>query len=297
MNKFEELEAFVAVVEQHSFSNAGEKLGVAKSVLSRRVSNLEKRLGVQLMQRTTRKLSLTHTGQHFYQRAVIILADLNEAEDIVSDAQSDLAGKIKLATPMGLGINRLAKPLAAFMEQHPQIEIAIDLNDRQIDLIKEGFDVTVRIGELQDSSLIARKLASLKFAICASPNYLKKHGEPTHPTELSSHEVLIYSNVAAAQVWAFNENGKRILPRVKSRMSANNGDFLAQLACDGLGITSAPLFHLQAYIDRGELVPILTQFPKPEVGVYAVYPPGRMVPRRVKVFSDYLFEWFQLNKC
>lgn len=297
MNKFEELEAFVAVVDQHSFSNAGEKLGVAKSVLSRRVSDLEKRLGVQLMQRTTRKLSLTHTGQHFYQRAVTILADLNEAEDIVSDAQSDLAGKIKLAAPLGFGINQLSKPIAEFMEQHPQIEIAIDLNDRRINLIEEGFDLTVRIGDLQDSSLIARKLTSLQFAICASPDYLRKHGEPTLPSELSGREVLIYSNVAAGQQWTFNENGKRILPRVKSRVSANNGDFLAKLACAGLGITAAPLFHLQAYIDRGELVPILTQFPKPEVGIYAVYPPGRMVPRRVKVFGDYLFEWFQGNNC
>ncbi len=296
MNKFEELEAFVAVVDQRSFSKAGDKLGVAKSALSRRVSDLEKRLGVQLMQRTTRKLSLTDTGQHFYQRAVTLLADLAEAEEIVSDAQYDLSGKIKLAVPMGLGISQLSKPIAEFMLQHPKIEIAIDLNDRQINLVEEGFDLTVRVGDLQDSSLIARKLASLQFAVCASPDYLAKHGEPLHPSELSAHEVLIYSNTSTNMQWTFTDQGKRLLPRVKSRMSANNGDLLAKLATHHLGITSGPLFHLQAYIDRGELIPILTRYPKPETGIYAVYPPGRMVPRRVKVLSDYLFDWFRANE-
>jgi DNA-binding transcriptional LysR family regulator len=293
MNKFEELESFVAVVDYQSFSAAADKLGVAKSMLSRRVRDLEKRLGVQLMRRTTRTLSLTDTGRHFYQRSVSLLTDLSDAEQMVSDSQCSLSGKIKLAAGIGIGIGQLSKPIAEFMLQHPEIEISIDLNDRQIDLISEGFDLAVRIGHLQDSSLIARKLANVHFAICASPGYLDKYGEPQHPSELSEHQVMVYSNVQVGQQWFYQENGKRLTPRVKHRLSANNGELLAKVACHGLAITSGPLFYLQGYIDRGELIPILTDYSAPETGMYVVYPPGRIVSRRVKMLSDSLLEYFR----
>ncbi|MCH8177265.1 MAG: LysR family transcriptional regulator [Proteobacteria bacterium] len=293
MNKFEQLESFVAVVDNHSFSAAGEKMGVAKSVLSRRISELEKRLGVQLLQRTTRKLSLTDSGRHFYQRSVGLLSDLSEAEQMVADAQGNLSGKIKLAAPLGLGIEHLSKPITEFMNRHPEIEIDINLNDRHIDLIEEGFDLAVRIGHLQDSSLIARKLASVHFAVCASPEYLEKHGEPGHPSELSAHQVLVYTNAPIGSQWGFQENGKRVTPRVKYRLSANNGELLAKVASLGLAITAGPLFYLQGYIERGELVPILRQFKQSEIGMYAVYPPGRLVSSRVKMLSDYLRAHFQ----
>ena len=292
MNKFEELEAFVAVVDQHSFSAASERSGVAKSVLSRRVSELEKRLGVQLMQRTTRKLSLTDAGQHFYQRAINLLSDLSDAEQMVSDSQCDLSGRIKLAAPLGMGIGHLATPIAAFMAEHSNLEVVIELNDRQIDLVEEGFDMAIRIGDLQDSSLIARKLSDVNMAICASPDYLRKKGEPLHPAELPSHEVLVYSNITPSRQWSFTYRGQRVSPRVKYRISANNGELLAKMAADGLGITAGPLFYLQSYIDRGELVPVLGECSRPAVGMYAIYPPGRLVSRRVKMLSDYLFEYF-----
>ena len=293
MNKFEELEAFVSVVDSHSFSTAADKLGVAKSSLSKRVSELEKRLGVQLMQRTTRKLSLTDSGKHFYQRALNLLADLSEAEQIVSDAQSGLIGKIKLTAPLGLGVGRLSVPIADFMQLHPRIEIDLDLNDRQLDLVDEGFDLAIRVGDLQDSSLIARRLTSTGFAVCASPTYLKTHGEPKHPSELVGHEVLVYSNVSATHQWSFDDQGKRVSPRVKSRMCANNGEVLANLARHGLGIVNGPLFYLQAFIDNGELIQILNDYPRKEAGIYAVYPPGRLVSRRVKMLSDHLLAYFR----
>lgn len=296
MNKFDELEAFVAVVDQHSFSAASERSGVAKSVLSRRVSDLEKRLGVQLMQRTTRKLSLTDAGQHFYHRAVGLLSDLSDAEQMVSDSQCDLSGRIKLAAPLGLGIGHLVEPVAAFMAEHSNLEIAVELNDRQIDLVEEGFDIAIRVGDLQDSSLIARKLSDVNMAICASPDYMRKHGEPQHPKELSDHEVLVYSNITPGRQWSFDYRGERISPRVKYRISANNGELLAKMAADGLGITSGPLFYLQSYIERGALVPILIECTRPAVGMYAVYPPGKLVSRRVKMLSDYLFEYFSERK-
>ncbi|MFT4606722.1 MAG: DNA-binding transcriptional LysR family regulator [Urechidicola sp.] len=293
MNKFEELEAFVSVVDSHSFSAAADKLGVAKSSLSKRVSELEKRLGVQLMQRTTRRLSLTDSGRHFYQRAVTVLADLNEAEQIVSDAQVGLIGKIKLTAPLGLGVGQLSKPIAEFMQLHPRIEIDLDLNDRQLDLVDEGFDLAIRVGDLQDSSLIARKLAMVGFAVCASPAYMETHGAPEHPSELVGHEVLVYSNVSTSEQWSFNCQGKRVSPRVKARISANNGEALANLARQGLGIVNGPLFYLQEFIDSGELIPILIDYPRQAVGIYAVYPPGRLVSRRVKMLSDYLLAYFR----
>ncbi len=293
MNKFEELEAFVAVVDRHGFSNAADKLGVAKSILSRRVSDLEKRLGVQLMRRTTRKQSLTDAGRHFYQRAINLLADLNDAEQMVSDAQARLSGKIKLAAPLGIGIGQLSRPISDFMQLHTDVEIAVELDDRNVDLVGEGFDLAVRVGQLQDSSLIARKLAEVHFATCASPDYLAKYGEPKHPSELSAHQVLHYSNVQVGDQWFYYQSGKRITPRMKYRLSADNGELLARAASHGLGICAGPLFYLQEYIDRGELIPILRDFPRDAAGMYAIYPPGRLVSRRVKMLSDYLLDYFR----
>jgi len=293
MNRLEELEAFVAVVDFRGFSSAGEKLGIAKSMVSRRVSELEKRLGVQLLQRTTRRQSLTEAGREFHQRALQILADLNEAEQVVADRQCQVAGKIRLALPLGLGTNQLAEPISQFMDDHPEIEIEIDLNDRQIDLIEENIDLAIRVGDLEDSSLIARKLASVHFAICASPAYLARFGEPQHPAELSAYEVLVYSNVAVGRQWFYQQDGKRVSPRMKYRLSANNGEFLAAVAKRGQGIVSGPLALLQDLIERGELVQILTGFSKQVTGMYAVYPPGRLVSQRVRVFSDALYAHFR----
>ena len=293
MNRLEELEAFVAVVDFRGFSSAGEKLGIAKSMVSRRVSELEKRLGVQLLQRTTRRQSLTEAGREFHQRALQILADLNEAEQVVADTQCRISGKIRLALPLGLGTSQLAEPISQFMDDNPEIEIEIDLNDRQIDLIEENIDLAIRVGDLEDSSLIARKLASVHFAICASPAYLARFGEPQHPAELSAYEVLVYSNVAVGRQWFYQQDGKRVSPRMKYRLSANNGEFLAAVAKRGQGIVSGPLALLQDLIERGELVQILTGFSKQVTGMYAVYPPGRLVSQRVRVFSDALYAHFR----
>lgn len=293
MNRFEELEAFVAVVDFQGFSSAGEKLGVAKSMLSRRVTELERRLGVQLLQRTTRKQSLTESGLAFYQRATQILADLEEAEQFVADAQCQVSGRIRLALPLGFGVSQLALPISEFLSENPGIKIDIDLNDRRVNLVEENVDLAIRVGELEDSSLIARKLADVHFAICASPDYLSLHGEPQHPAELVDHEVLVYSNVAAGRQWSYSEAGEAVVPRVNYRLTANNGEFLAAVACHGNAIVTGPLVLLQQHIDSGALVPILKRHTRSAVGVYAVYPPGRLVSRRVKIFSDALYAHFR----
>ncbi len=288
MNRFDELEAFIAVVDFRGFGNAAERLGMAKSMVSRRVSDLERRLGVQLLKRTTRRQSLTDAGREFYQRAKQILADLNEAEQCIADADSEIAGRIRLAMPLGFGVILLAAPVADFVAAHPAIEIDVDLNDREVDLIEENIDLAIRVGDLEDSSLIARRIATVQIATCASPEYLRRHGRPRHPSELAGHELLTYSNVAVGRHWSFPQQRKQIVPRLSYRLSANNGEFLAAVASRGQGIINGPRALMQAQIDAGELEPILEDFPRPELGMYAVYPPGRLVSRRVRVFSDAL---------
>jgi DNA-binding transcriptional LysR family regulator len=224
---------------------------------------------------------------------VQVLADLDEAEQLVSDAQCRLSGRIRLALPLGFGVSQLAAPIGDFLDANPKISIDVDLNDRQVDLVEENVDLAIRVGDLEDSSLVARRLASVRFVTCASPAYLEKNGVPRHPGELAEHEVLRYSNVAAARQWCFRQGNKTITARVRHRLSANNGEFLAIVATRGVGIVSGPLSLLQAQIDSGELLPILDQFTREEAGMYAVYPPGRLISRRVKIFSDALRDYFR----
>ncbi len=293
MNRFDELEAFVAVIDHQGFGKAADKLGLAKSMVSRRVSELEARLGVQLLKRTTRRQTLTDAGHEFYRRAVQLLADLGEAEQVVADAHCEISGRIRLALPLGFGVSQLAQPISRFLAEHRQIRVDIDLSDRSVDLIEENIDLAIRIGELADSSLIARKLARVHFAICASPAYLERHGEPRHPSQLVQHRVLVYSNIAPGRQWAYQQDGKTVTPRFDYQLSANNGEFLAAVASHGEAIVNGPLALVQTYIDRGELRPILQGFERPEAGMFAVYPPGRLISRRVRVLSDALFEHFR----
>lgn len=292
-SRFEELEAYVAVVDYHGFGNAGARLGIAKSLISRRVSALERRLGVQLLQRTTRRQSLTEAGREFYQRSVQLLSDLRDAEQSITRGQTSISGRIRLALPLDLGVSQLARPISDFLARYPEVSIDVDLNDRQVDLIEENIDLAIRVGELENSTLIARKLAHVHFAICASPDYLRLHGTPRHPADLVDHEVLVYSNVSAGRQWSYQRDGKPVSARMKYRLSANNGEFLAAIAICGQAIVSGPLALVQNHIDSGALIRILEDFPQPGVGMYAVYPPGRLVAGRVRVFSDALYEHFR----
>jgi len=281
----------VAVVEAGGFSKAAERLNIAKSVVSRRVSMLEAELGVQLLQRTTRTQSLTGPGRQFYQRAVHILADLEEAEQSIVDASAAIRGRIRLAAPLSFGLHRLNAALSEFMQLHPGIELALDLNDREINLVEEGFDMAVRIGVLRDSTLLARRLGSTQLVACASPEYLARNGTPQHPSELEGHTGLHYANASLKQVWQFAAGGREPLVVVPGiRMRTNNGDALASAASAGLGIINTPDFIVAELIQRGKLVPVLTEYRRPPLGIYAVFPPGRLMPRRVQTLADFLAE-------
>ena len=293
MDKFEDLQAFVAVVEAGSFTAASERLDTAKSAVSRRISALEERLGVQLLRRTTRVLNLTETGKGFYEHAARILADLEEAEAAVQQEHGELRGKIRLALPLSFGVRHMCKPIAAFSKQHPKVQFDLNLNDRRIDLIEEGADLALRIGRLQDSSLIARRLFDARAVVCASPNYLSAHGAPQSPDDLKNHDCLVYSNLEDPDRWTYlDDAGEKRTVQVKPGMSASSGDFLMNAAAHGMGLVIQPTFIASESIRRGSLVPVLTDYDWPISPAYAVYPPTRHLSYRVRALIDFLAERF-----
>ncbi len=293
MNRFEELQAFVGVVEAGSFTAAAERLDADKSAISRRVSSLEEHLGVQLLRRTTRTLNLTNTGRSFYERSARILADLEEAESAVAQEHGELSGRLRVALPLSFGVLHMGPPIDLFSQQHPRVAFDLDLNDRHVDLIREDIDVAVRIGELSDSSLIARRLFKSRMVVCASPEYLEKHGTPVTPEGLQDHRCLVYSNLRDPEHWSWRDaEGVERRVRVRIGMQANNGNLLGIAASDGLGIVMQPTFIAHAAIKVGKLQPILTDYAWPETTAYAVYPPARHLSHRVRAFIDFLAEYF-----
>jgi DNA-binding transcriptional LysR family regulator len=292
MGRYEQLEAFVKVVDHHSFSVAGEKMGVVKSVLSRRVSELEARLGVKLLNRTTRKLSLTAAGEQLYQQMSLLLAEMEEAELKVSEEQFSLAGRLRIATPLSFGFRYMSSVISEFIEQYPDIEVSLDLNDSEIDLVAEGYDMAIRIGDLVDSSLIGRKLSVIRFVTVASEAYLKKHGEPSHPSELVHHDGLFYSNITERAQWQFQSGADTIVSVPRVRLKANNGDFLVRACVNGLGVLQIPTFLVDRYRRDGSLKTVLNDFRRNDQGMYALFPPGRLIPKRAKVLVDYMQEKF-----
>ena len=291
MDRFADLQTFVAVVEAGGISAAADRLSIAKSAVSRRLTELEAHLGVQLFQRSTRRLNLTDSGQGFYERCLRILADLEEAESAVSQAHTTLRGKLRVALPLSFGVMHLAPLINEFAARHPEIEFDLDLNDRRVDLLQEGFDLAIRIAALSDSSLIARRLAPIRHAVCANPAYFKQHGMPDHPAQLAEHDCLIYSNLASPGIWSYADSaGNAGTVKVRAKLAANNGDFLSRAAIAGHGIILQPTFYLHDAIERGLLRPILTDWQWPQLNAYALYPQTRHLSTRVRAFVDFLAE-------
>ncbi len=293
MDRLDSLESFVAVVEAGQFSAAALRLGIGKSVVSRRVSELEEHLGARLLQRTTRRLSLTEAGREFYPRALQLLEDLAEAEQSVSSGQQALGGRIRLATPLTFGMLHLGPLINRFMQAHPGVVLDLDMDDGQVNLIQEGVDLALRIGSLEDSSLIALPLATIRTVLVASPGYLAREGTPTTPEELQRHPGLCYSNLPEPQrVRLTDSSGRRISVNLPLRLLANNGDLLLNATEAGLGVCVSPTFIAYRAIREGRLVPILRDYRLPLSTAYAVYPSRRFVPLRVRALVDYLQQEF-----
>jgi DNA-binding transcriptional LysR family regulator len=293
MDRFEDLQAFVAVVEAGSFTAAANRLDIAKSAISRRVSALEERLGVQLLRRTTRRLNLTDTGESFYEHSSRILADLEEAEAAVAQEHGELRGNLRVALPLSFGVRHMSQPIAEFSELHPRVSFDLDLNDRRIDLLADGVDLAIRIGRLADSTLIARRLFEAHTVLCASPDYLERHGIPQTPDDLPDHDCLVYGNLPDPGKWACTDrHGERHKVDITATLTASSGDFICGAAAAGLGLALQPTFIAGDAISRGELQPVLTDYKWPVTSAYAVYPPTRHLSYRVREFIDFLADKF-----
>jgi len=293
MHRFDDLETFVAVADTGSFTAAADRLDVAKSAVSRRVSALEERLGVQLIRRTTRRLNLTETGRSFHLRCVRILADLVEAESAVAQEHGELRGHLRVALPLSFGLHHMCEPIAEFNRRHPNVSFDLDLNDRKVDLVEEGIDVAVRIGHLRDSSLIARKIFDSRTVICGGSAYLREHGVPETPGDLEHHACLVYGNLPDPNRWTYRDrSGQQEFISVKPAMIVNSGEFLCAAASRNLGLVMQPTFIAHKAIERGELVPILTDWSWPLTPAYAIYPQTRHLSYRVRAFIDFLVEHF-----
>ena len=242
MNRLLEMEIFAAVADAGSITGAADRLDMAKSAVSKRLSDLEIRLGVSLMSRTTRRLSLTDAGAEFYRHCVAILAEVAAAEAGVTEADAELSGPVRIAAPLSFGLQHLGPVLVKFMQRHPAVNVTMDFNDRQVDLVAEGFDLGIRIAKLGDSTLVARKLTPVRVLICASPAYWAANGRPKEPADLKNHLALRYS-LSAQRNWTFTApDGTRGSVTVPTQHAANNGAFLRDAAVAGLAIVRLPAF-------------------------------------------------------
>ena len=298
MSRFEEMRTFVRVVEAGGITEAARRMSLAKSAVSRRLSDLEARLKVQLLIRTTRRLTLTDTGRAFYDRCVRLLADLEEAEHAVTSAHADLTGTLRLAAPLSFGLRHLAPALDAFLERHPALSVDLDLNDRRVNLVEDGVDVAIRIGRPGESSLIARRLASVRRVVVASPAYWDAHGRPARPADLASHRGLTYTNIPDTEAWGFVStdapgNTAGSVARPRARVRANNGDLLAALAAAGHGVAVLPTFLVSEWIESGRLEAVLAEHAHPTLDAWVVYPPTRHLSRRVRAFIDFVADRFK----
>jgi len=293
MNQFEDMQTFVRVVEAGSITKAAEQLNTVKSAVSRRLADLEKRLAVKLLTRTTRTQTLTENGLSYYQQCLRLIDDVAEVESNIRDDNCALAGNIKLAAPLSFGLEHLGSALQQFNEIHPDVHFDVDFNDRKIDLVEEGFDLAIRISNLTDSSLMARKITNINLILCASPEYLQKHSTPQTPTDLlTGHRRLKY--ISEPDQWPFtNADGKKRLIKVPTVMTANNGNFLLQTAIKGTGLVMTPDFLCYKALRLGQLVPILTDYFMPiPIPAYAIYPQNRHLSQRVRSLIDFLSLYF-----
>lgn len=283
---------FARVIEAGGISAAARRLHLSKSAVSKQLAALEDRLGARLLHRTTRRMSLTEAGAAFLERCRRVIAEAEEAEAAIGALQVEPRGILKVNAPMTFGTMHLAAAIPDFMARHPQVRVDLVLNDRLVDLIEEGFDVAVRIAQLADSSLVARKLAPGRRVLVAAPGYLDRHGRPQTLTDLLDHDTICYSYLASANEWRFDgPNGEESV-EVRGRLNANNGEVLLAATLAGIGIAALPTFICGPCLRAGTLVRVLPEYENRSIGVYAVWPSGRHLTAKMRAFVDFLAERF-----
>lgn len=293
MQAFSQLEAFTQVVAHKSFSRAAERLGVTPSSVSRAVAELEKRLGVRLLNRTTRSLSVTDEGAAFHARALAILADLQDAERSISRARAVPRGRLRVDAPLALGEQLLAPALPEFLRRHPEVSIDLSLRDTYIDPIAEGIDVTLRMGKLAASELTARKLGRVRVVVAGSPAYLARYGRPSTPDELSGHKCLMYLLRGHPMAWHFRRDAVSITAPVGSQLVAGSGEVLRRAAVAGAGLTRLFEYSLAADIAAGALEVVLADYELPAVPVYALHAQARHPALKIRAFVDFVADLFR----
>ena len=293
MDRFLALTAFVKVVETGSFARAAQRLDTSVSSVSRHVSDLEAHLDARLLNRTTRRLSLTESGRAFHERCVQLLADLEEAEEFAGSATITPRGTLRLTSSITFGARHLAPAIAEFITRFPAMRFDVELSDRAVDLVDEGFDIAVRIGAIGSQNLVGRKIGATRLVCCAAPSYLALHGEPATPEDLASHACLTYEYSSLGNVWPFRDrDGRERNVRIAGPVHANNGRFLEALAVQGTGVVYEPDFIVGPDVQAGKLTPILREFVTPPASIYVVYPSRRHLSAKVRAFADFLSERF-----
>jgi len=293
MDRLGAIQVFAQVVESGSFAKAAGRINLSTSAASRHVAELEAHLQTRLLNRTTRRVSLTESGQAFYERAVQLLADLEEAEQEAGRAAVVPRGTIRLTTSVNFGVRHLAPAIADFLARHAEVRFDVSLSDRVVDLVEEGFDLAVRVGTAGSGNVVARKLGETRLVPCASPQYLSAHPAPKIPEELSQHNCFTYEYVTPRNVWRFQDaSGRERAVRVAGTLHSNNGDLLAEAAVRGAGIVFEPAFIVGPDVRAGRLVPLLQEFTPPPVPIYAVYPSRKHLSAKVRGFVDFLITRF-----
>lgn len=288
MDRLDAMHLFVRVAELGSFAAVAQQLGLARSVVTRQIAALEAHLGVKLMARSTRRLSLTSAGTAYLEKCRVILNLVETAETDVAEERVNPRGNIRISLPLSFGLKRLAPLLLEFSRRYPEVGLDMDYSDRRVNLIEEGIDLSIRITRRLEGSDIARRIGTARMLAVASPDYLARHGRPQHPAELAHHECLGYTVGGTGQSWQFMVDGLLASFPVRSRIHANNGDVLTEAAAQGLGITLQPDFIIDGVLAAGRIEAVLADFPVPELGIYAMLPSNRHVPHRVRVLMDAL---------
>jgi DNA-binding transcriptional LysR family regulator len=288
MDRFEEMRVFAAVVDAGSFVGASLALDMSKAAVSRHVAELESRLGVRLLHRTTRKLSLTPEGEVFHVRCRELLGSVDEAEAEITSRSGEGSGVLRVNVPVSFGLLHLAPLWVEFMARHPKVTLDVTLADRVVDLVEEGFDMAVRIARLPSSSLVSRPLTSTRLVLCASPAYLRKRGQPTHPSELVGHDVLAYSLFSMGDQWEFTGSEGVISVKVAPRMRTNSGDTCRVAALRNQGVVLQPTFLVGPDLLAGTLVEVMPAWRSVELGVSAVYPSRKFVSPKVRLMIEFL---------
>lgn len=293
MDRFLELRSFAEVVDAGSFVAAADRLALSKAAVSRHVAELEARLGVRLLHRTTRKLSLTAEGEVFHARARQLLADMDEAEAEITSRSREAVGLVRVSVPVSFGIRHLADAWGAFRRKHPKVTLDINLSDRVADLAEEGFDVAVRIARLPSSSLITRQIASTRMVLCASPQYLRRAGRPRQPADIAAHAVIAYSYWSERDEWVFDGPEGPVTVRTQPCIRTNNGDVCRAAALQHQGLILQPTFIVGDDLRQGTLVEVLPDYRSITLGIHAVYQSRKHLTPKVRLLIDFLAAWFR----